>query len=594
MDRRLPTAVAVIVLVSVVASLSPGLGNATPHASEELNGLTPAERATLWSGDVDSSAVVPSISEPRDGTSANAETLHQLANVTDITFRRPPATAATWTRNDFREFEPGNESTSIAPAHATRTDSWAIQDAHATVFAIQPSTVVHTDGTRRRYVGPSGTLRGVIDYRIVVPRDQSRGNRTESWTLLEHDVEAVRVLVTDSVVARTDGTQTPQLDYELQERGRVRITLEAEINATIEKEVTVRNRVSGGAGTGGGEFRTVTRVETRTDLVTVRDTKSATVYDPDVERQTARSPDGTRAVAVTSTQPVRSYEAADGGTRIRSLWRFYTAREPAWDQLERHRTTGTTTIQSDSKPVVVHAFPAERSPRVRPYDAAPTITDVWGPTADSPAATIGSNVSVGAIEDAYTRPAGIAVRTNASAFESIQARGIVHGTTVDVEATSGPEQIRGSSLSVRVLEEPGNYARLLVELRDTETGDPIALPEGDTSNRSESDVPATSQGGYIDIAGERVRTNESGVATIRISRPGTYTAQFVPTPWIANGPSYTSDTATARWHPLTTIEGWLAFGSGVLARLLPLVVALYAGRHLGTFLRGYSEEQGWR
>jgi hypothetical protein len=48
--------------------------------------------------------------------------MHQLANRTDITFTRPPATAAAWTRNDFADFEPGGSDTSVHPRHTSLED----------------------------------------------------------------------------------------------------------------------------------------------------------------------------------------------------------------------------------------------------------------------------------------------------------------------------------------------------------------------------------------------------------------------------------------------------------------------------------------
>jgi hypothetical protein len=41
-----------------------------------------------------------------------------------------------------------------------------------------------------------------------------------------------------------------------------------------------------------------------------------------------------------------------------------------------------------------------------------------------------------------------------------------------------------------------------------------------------------------------------------------------------------SDTATVRWHPLTTLEGWFALFVEVGWQLLPFFVMLYAGKRL--------------
>lgn len=585
MARTLPTVLALVVLVSGVASL----GNATPHASEERNGLTRAEFATLWSHDVDSAALNQSVNASGVG-SPDAATLHQLAAATDITFRQPPATAGTWTRSDFDDFEPGNRSTSVAPSHATLTDSWAISDAHATLFAVQPSTVVHVNETTRRYVAPSGTGQGVVDYRIELPRNKTGPNRSETWAVVSHDVDEVRLLANGTVIAREEETQTPRLAYELEERGDTSFTLEADINATIQRTVETRTRVTNGSGVSTGEVRTRTTVTTKVDSVTVRDTLPTTVYDPTLDVERAVYPDGDTALASSSSQPVSNYTVAGRDTTIRSIWRFYTARNPDWDQLVRRTEKGNTTVNSSARPVFVHAFPAQRGVRAKPSDTRPTITNVRGPTRESPAATLGRNVTVGVTETPYTRPASIAFRMDERP-STMQAHGIVHGVDLRVSETSNVRQIRRSSLSVRVINRSGGRARLRLELRDATTDEPIELY--DTQRATDETSNETDESGYVTVAGERVRTNESGIATLWLTQPGTYTARFHPASWVGMIPSYTGDTATARWHPLTTLDGWVAFGSGALARLLPLVIALYAGRRLGMLVRDWTTNQGW-
>ncbi|WP_276253117.1 hypothetical protein [Halomontanus rarus] len=45
----------------------------------------------------------------------------------------------------FDSLEAGPSNTSVYPEHADRNDSTMIEDAHATIFAVQPSTWVHQD-----------------------------------------------------------------------------------------------------------------------------------------------------------------------------------------------------------------------------------------------------------------------------------------------------------------------------------------------------------------------------------------------------------------------------------------------------------------
>ena len=122
-------------------SLVTGIATADPpRLGTERNGLTKNESATLWSRDSDT---YTSQAEYRQQYGDNRSSIHYVANGTDITFKRPPATAATWTRNDFEDLDAGGPDTSVHPPHADLEDDVFIEDAHATIFAVQPSTRGH-------------------------------------------------------------------------------------------------------------------------------------------------------------------------------------------------------------------------------------------------------------------------------------------------------------------------------------------------------------------------------------------------------------------------------------------------------------------
>jgi len=125
-----------------------------PRPGTEGNGLSENESATLWSRDADNYI---SQEEYRQRYGEDRTSVHQLANGTDITFKRPPATAATWTRNDFEDLDAGGSDTSVHPPHASLEDGVFIEDAHATVFAVQPSTrVTSNPGETPLYIAPNG------------------------------------------------------------------------------------------------------------------------------------------------------------------------------------------------------------------------------------------------------------------------------------------------------------------------------------------------------------------------------------------------------------------------------------------------------
>jgi len=179
MDHR---ELSVLMAALFVTSLVTGIVSADPpRPGTEDNGLTENESATLWSRDADNYI---SQEEYRQRYGDERTSIHQLANGTDITFKRPPETAATWTRNDFRDLEAGGSDTSVHPPHASLEDGVFIEDAHATVFAVQPSTRGHLEsGETPLYIAPNGTMRGFIDYRVRIPNGALRVTALSSGRL---------------------------------------------------------------------------------------------------------------------------------------------------------------------------------------------------------------------------------------------------------------------------------------------------------------------------------------------------------------------------------------------------------------------------
>lgn len=193
---RLPLALALLVTTSMISALAAAT---PPRPGTENNSLSENESATLWSRDDDQYITADAY---RDAYGEERTAMQELANGTDITFKRPPETASIWTRNDHRDYTPGNESTSVYPEHASLTNSTFIEDAHATFFSVTPSTKTHTAPTETRwYVAPAGQVRGTVDYRVRVPATVQVGNRTISWTVQRHEISEVRLLHDGEVIA---------------------------------------------------------------------------------------------------------------------------------------------------------------------------------------------------------------------------------------------------------------------------------------------------------------------------------------------------------------------------------------------------------
>jgi hypothetical protein len=583
MQRHIVLALATLVLAAVPTQLAAG----PPRPGTEGNGLNESEAATLWSRDDDQYVTTAAYEAAYD---ENRTAVHTVANATDLTFARPPATAAVWTRNDHREYTAGNATTSVYPAAAEPVNGTYIADAHATIFAMQPATWVHRGPDDvRLYLKPNGTLRGTVDYRVRVPAANASGDQPVSWELLDHEIEAVRVLADGAVVARASGSHRPVLDYRLP-ADTEQVTLAADVRVELAKTTPIRQPANATAtrsprppnGTDGPNRTMTTRTDTVTETLTVTDTRPVQVYDLQAWLSYVRGPDGDTNLAAFQSAPWQGFTVGPNDRRVRGVWRFYTARDTGWDTVTVATATGERTRAGDALPVAVHAYPSELAPRVADPGGPLRLTRVWGPTIDSPAGTLGANVAVEVVERPYRASSGIAVRFRERRLdpETVTVHGVVRNTTAELRAPAGgrARELRDSKLTMTVVERSADHATLRVRLTDAETGAPIVLQ--DRSTRL-SPLATGDRRGYIQVGNEIVRTGPDGTATVTVSDPGVYTARYTPDSWLQVDPAYTTATGTARWHPLHTVEGWIALLTTVLRWALPFVVVWYAGRQLG-------------
>lgn len=537
-----------------------------PRPGTEDNGLSRNESATLWSRDADN-YITQSTYHDRYGE--RRPPVEQTANGTDITFKRPPETAATWTRNDFKDLTPGDEDTSIYPPHADLEDGVFIEDAHATIFAVHPSTRGHLrQGATPLYIAPNGTLRGFVDYRVRIPAGNTTGNRTVEWAVMSHDIEEVRLKTDGDTVIERDGSHTPILPYAFADDQRATVTFEADISVRLRKTIRI-NRT-------GTPIVEVTR---RTDSVTVADTTTVEIYDLTAYPYYASYPNGDVGVAVFQSRPWQGYTLTKkGSSRVRGVWRFYTARDTDWDTLVRSNRTHTSSTDSDAIPVYVNAYPSRIGPRTEPVRTGPQLVRTWGNEQASPVGTLGENVHVEVVDRPYTSSHGVAVRTRRVDRDALEVHGIVRGVDATLAPpTDGSERaLRRSNLTVEVLQRNASHATLRVELRDAATGDPISL----VGEARRNPLISGARHGYIAIGDRRVKTNVSGMATVTVAQPGIYRAEYHPGSWLTHDPAYVGDTAAIRWHPLTSIDAWVALLVEFLWRLIPFLVMYYAGRRL--------------
>jgi len=557
----------VLLGIFCVASLATGVVTANPaQPGTAENGLSENETAMLWSGDSDNYITQE---EYYQQYGKERSTVAQVANGTDITFKRPPATAETWTRNDFDDLEAGRSNTSVHPSHAPLDSSVFIEDAHATIFGVHPSTRAHLDSDETPlYIAPQGEMRGFVDYRVRIPNGNSSGSTTVNWSLSSHEIREVRLKKDGETIARTDGSHTPVLEYQISGGRQTRLTLEADIHTRLKKTTRI-----------GPGNNTAVSVDYPSETHTVADSIDVEIYDLSTTASYAEYPNGDTGVAIFQSRPLQGYTLTkDGDAKVRGVWRFYTARDANWDRLVRSDHSGSKEVASEAVPVYVHAYPSRIGPRAEPERDGPIITNTWGTERQSPVDTIGENVNIEVVNQSYTPTYGVAVRAQTVDRDALRVDGIVRGESASLtEPETGSErQLRRSNLSVEVVDQNSSHAALRVELRDNQTGDPIFL---DTDGRL-APLGVDIRNGYITVDDQRLVTNESGVALLTVNSPGLYTATYHPGSWLSHNPAYVTETVTARWHPLGTLDGWFALIFNAGWQLIPFFVMFYAGRRL--------------
>lgn len=561
MGRRIALLVGCLLVVVGTATAPTASAAGPPRPGTTDSGLNETEEATLWSK-------VPSdywTARPGEDT-----TVHELATGTELTFTEPPGLAGRWNRYAYEQYRPGGTDVSVHPEGAYTHSYSYIEDAHATIFSMEPSTRTYVESDDERlYVAPEGTLRGVVDYRVDVPEDSESGGGSTTYRLVDHGIDEVRFYVDSEVVDTAAGTHRPTFEYDL-DFDAESLKLEARIDATVKK--TVRPPP---------DSDRPTRTYTYDVWIKVWNDYEIEVYDVEAGVDRVRYPDGDEGVAITQAQPWQGYTLDSAGdAEIRGIWRFFLARRPGWGWLVESTDGGTSPRESHALPVSVNAYPSAMAPRAKPEGGEPTILRTWGPTRETPKPELPGTVAVEVVEANYTETYGLAVRTDGIDPEDVTVHGIVDG--VDAGARTlfeEPRRIRETELSAQIVEETDSEATVRLRLADADTGEPIDLEAEGASTFSNA------RSGYLEIDGRRVRTDEAGEATVRLTDPGVYGARYEPTHWLDAPTAYAGATATVWWHPLASPSNWFGFVVRVGVVFLPFAFAWYAGKRLGRLVR---------
>jgi len=561
------------VVVMLIAAV-PGIASGDPpRPGTTSSSLNESEEATLWARQ--SADQYVNDTKYRDAYDENRTTVHQVANGTDLTFTKPPSTAKRWTRYAHGTFDPGDQRTSRYPPTANTTNGTYIKDAHGTVFAVSPSTYAHVAPEDQRYYVPTeGRVLGAVDYRVEAPPTETDEDTRVTWRLDSSEISETRLYANGEELTNGSGSHRPDLAYSTDAASN--LTLEADIEATLVREV---HSIDGPEN----ETESLQSRTTVGETVTVSDSIEVELYDLRATAHYAEYPNGETGASIYQTEPWQGYTLdEEGRTEVRGVWRFFTARNPDWDTLVESTSTTTDRVDSNALPVFVHAYPSKLGPRTKPEYAGPTILRTWGQQQASPVDSLPDNVTVDIVSSAYRPTYGLAVRTRTLDQDALTVHGIIRGTEATIiEQLDDDRSLQESQLTASIVSENETGVTVLLTLEDAETSDPIVLADDDRI----SPIADREREGYIEIDGQRVKTNATGEAVVHLTEQGVYTARYEPASWLESYPVYAGDSATVRWHALGTIDGWINLFTRFGLLLAPFAVMWYAGRRLGLLLR---------
>lgn len=518
-----------VLLIPALAMLAVGhlSGPATAHPPHEPgNGVNETTACRLWAGDSD----VTNESAYQSDVDEDEPDVCALAPATDIPLDRPPRAVEQWNREDHAKFPSTGAGRSTYPTNATLAGGRFIRDAHATIFAVQPSTRAHlSPGEHPLYVAPNGTLLGTVDYRVRIPEAQVTDDRQVYWRLETHEIRRTRLQIDGTTVATGSGRHRPAYTYNLEgtsDRSHT-LGLAAEVRAVLVKRVrTCEERVNGTC------VDWDVRRERFEESLTVHDTIDVEEYDLTVSGFRATFPDGDLGLVLYKNRPWLGYSLPNGG--VRGVWRFYAARNEDWDSLVTVSDTGREVAHSPLHPLQVHAYPFEHGPSPEPAWTV-KLTETFGEETGAP--TLPEDVLLDVVTEPYLASYGMVTRTDTTEhdLEDVRAVGLVQGVTIDVEPRMVADiPISRSNLTVEIENQSGESVTVKVHLSDNETGEPIS-----TASRE----------GYLVVQDRRVNTTSNGTVIATVPRRiGGVTARFEPGSWWRSTHGYTGDTDVASLH----------------------------------------------
>lgn len=511
---RRTTVIFVVLLLSCTTAMAGGSPDPVIPDDGPAYGVENGTYQRLWSDDTDDANLSLDDFDGKNTTS-KAAFVRRLTKSTDIPFEQPPQAVEDWNQGDINDYSHGNRKTSVHPAGASLEDGVYIKDAFVSIFAIQPSTVLHQGRGTTQHIAPDGQVLAISDYRVIVPEDDHEGSHRERWDLLGTKVENVTLSADGRTLDTSRGHKTT-LEYSSLS-GSPRLTVTAEITMQAREKVwecTDWNITTDDCV--GSWDHDVHKHDFSKTVSSSRDV--------DVNRLTGASGNRVRFEASDRTGAVINPDTAwskitiEDETRVRSNWWFYSAGTPGWRTMVSETATDSTRSESSVRPLRVHAYPSKVAPYV-PTNRTDgegrklTIEEAWG-ASEQPGPSLPSKIDLDPA-NSYENADSIAVSSESvddETFREVTVHGIVRGQTRTL-TLSKQRNVRETNLTLRVVDSNSSHATVHAIVTENASGDPITT-------------------GRVEIGNESTTLNSSGVGVITLTNPPALVrGQYHPTEW---------------------------------------------------------------
>jgi hypothetical protein len=479
-----------------------------------------------------------------------------------LQFILPPEEINTWNQNEVYRFPVGGASQSIAPPHASFTSSqreW-IDDAHATIFSITPSTDAHISGDEPTfYVGDEGYLAGVVDYTLHIPPDEESEERRVEYEVLTQTIETE--IYADGTRLNREGNAGHHsvLTFDEMPANVDEMRFDATITVIVEKTVYTRDcsdddddDSDDGDGSNGDDSGSTasssdsdgedctpwekTDEEEIEERAEPSDSMSVEYYDAEEILEGGEvgevSDEEIRITLDTNTDTPWPMLILPDQAAVRTRWSFFSARDRQWDELQAvSRGATVDELDSPALPLQAHAFPTQRETRFRePIGGFETLGgEMLNVESQSTAAPEkpADELRLNWTDSSYDQTDEVSFSYEMPIEETENALfyGLVYGQVANVSMSElDIFEVRDSFITAEVIDQNRTHMTVNVMLSD------------DQGRRVNTLVNT----GYITVGNQFAETGPTGQVTVTVPREAGTVVEFIPpghwvednTPWI--------------------------------------------------------------